>query len=164
MKESYKKGLSFGLTSAVITTLGLMVGLNSSTGSKLVVISGILIIAISDAFSDALGIHVSEEANVNNKSRHVWEATIITFFSKSLFALTFLIPFLFFSLSTSVIVSIFWGAFLLIVISYKIGKNSGFSRRKISHIIMEHLFIALLVITASYYLGILVNNIVFKYL
>jgi vacuolar iron transporter family protein len=161
MKESYKKGLSFGLTSAVITTLGLMVGLNSSTGSKLVVISGILIIAISDAFSDALGIHVSEEANANNKPRHVWEATIITFFSKSLFALTFLMPFLFFSLSASVMVSIFWGALLLIVISYKIGKNSGFSRRKIFHIIMEHLFIALLVVTASYYLGILVNNVVF---
>ncbi|GAI31399.1 unnamed protein product, partial [marine sediment metagenome] len=38
MKHSIKTGFSFGLTSGIITTLGLMVGLHSSTGSKLVVI------------------------------------------------------------------------------------------------------------------------------
>ena len=54
MKDSLRTGISFGLTSAVITTLGLMVGLHSGTGSKLVVLGGILTIAIADAFSDAL--------------------------------------------------------------------------------------------------------------
>jgi len=62
MKDSLRTGVSFGLTSAVITTLGLMVGLQSGTHSKIVVLAGILTIAIADAFSDALGIHVSEEA------------------------------------------------------------------------------------------------------
>ena len=47
MKRSVKAGFSFGLTSGVITTLGLMVGLHSSTHSKLVVIGGILTIAIA---------------------------------------------------------------------------------------------------------------------
>lgn len=123
MKASIKKGLSFGLTSAVITTLGLLVGLNSSTGSKLAIISGILIIALADAFSDALGIHVSEESNEGNTSRHVWEATIVTFLSKLIFALTFIIPFLFFNLVVSTFVSIAWGMFLLVFLSYKIGKR-----------------------------------------
>jgi len=59
IKHSLKTGFSFGLTSGIITTLGLIVGLNSSTRSKLVVLGGILIIAIADAFSDAFGIHVS---------------------------------------------------------------------------------------------------------
>ncbi|HID20408.1 MAG TPA: hypothetical protein EYP28_05685, partial [Methanophagales archaeon] len=62
MKHSLKIGFSFGLTSAIITTLGLMVGLHSGTHSKLVVIGGVLTIAIADAFSDALGIHISEES------------------------------------------------------------------------------------------------------
>ena len=35
MKASIKKGFGFGLTSGVITTLGMMVGLNASTGSKI---------------------------------------------------------------------------------------------------------------------------------
>ena len=65
MKHSIKVGFSFSLTSGIVTTLGLMVGLNSSTNSKLAVVGGILTIAIPDALSDARGIHVTEE--VQNK-------------------------------------------------------------------------------------------------
>lgn len=155
MKESYKKGFSFGLTSAVITTLGLLVGLNSSTGSKLAVISGILIIAIADAFSDSLGIHISEESNKNNKSRHIWEATIITFLSKFFFALSFLVPFLFLNLNISTIVSIVWGILLLSFLSYKISQEE---KKKAYKVIGEHLIIAVLVIIISYFVGIFINK------
>ena len=86
MKNSLKTGVAFGLTSGIITTLGLMVGLYSGTNSKLVVMGGILTIAIADAFSDALGIHVSEESKNNVTEKEVWEATISTFFSKFLFS------------------------------------------------------------------------------
>ena len=37
-------GISFGLTSAVITSLGLIVGLNSATSSKLAVVAGIVVL------------------------------------------------------------------------------------------------------------------------
>jgi vacuolar iron transporter family protein len=37
MKPSFKTGLSFGLTSGVMTTLGLRVGLHAGTGSRAVV-------------------------------------------------------------------------------------------------------------------------------
>jgi len=40
VKHSIKVGFSFGITSAVITTLGLIVGLNSSTHSTLAVMGG----------------------------------------------------------------------------------------------------------------------------
>ena len=62
MKHSIKVGFSFGLTSGIITTLGLMIGLNSSTNSSIVVIGGILTIAIADSLSDAIGIHIAEES------------------------------------------------------------------------------------------------------
>jgi len=60
MKRQLEVGLSFGLTSAIITTLSLIVGLIPGTESKIVVIGGILTIVIADAFSDALGINLSE--------------------------------------------------------------------------------------------------------
>ncbi|KKK69804.1 hypothetical protein LCGC14_2930360, partial [marine sediment metagenome] len=52
MKHTIKTGFSFGLTSGIITTLGLMVGLSSGTKSRLAVIGGVLIIAIADSLSD----------------------------------------------------------------------------------------------------------------
>lgn len=156
MKNSFKKGLSFGLTSAVITTLGLMVGLNSSTGSKLAVVSGVLIIALADAFSDSLGVHISEESNKDNSVRHVWEATIATFLTKAIFALSFLIPFIFFKLSTSILISIVWGVIILSVLSYKISNEK---ERKNFSVVFEHLLIATVVILISYYLGLLINNL-----
>ena len=64
MKHSLRTGFCFGLTSGIITTIGLMAGLYSSTNSKFVV-GGILTIAVADAFSDALGIHISEESKHN---------------------------------------------------------------------------------------------------
>ena len=42
MKDSLRTGISLGMTSAVITTLGLMVGLHSGTHSKIVVLAGIV--------------------------------------------------------------------------------------------------------------------------
>jgi VIT1/CCC1 family predicted Fe2+/Mn2+ transporter len=85
MKHSLKTGFSFGLTSGIITTLGLMVGLHSGTHSKLVVVGGILTIAIADAFSDALGIHISEESENKHTKKEIWESTISTFLSKFVF-------------------------------------------------------------------------------
>lgn len=73
LKGSLKTGLSFGLTSGIITTLGLMVGLHSGTHSKLVVAGGIVTIAVADAFSDALGMHVSQESENQHSSREIWK-------------------------------------------------------------------------------------------
>jgi hypothetical protein len=98
MKDSLRTGISFGLTSAVITTLGLMVGLHSGTNSKIVGLAGILTIAVADAFSDALGIHFSEEADNTRTAQQVWGATLVTFLTKCVFALTFAVPVIFFSL------------------------------------------------------------------
>lgn len=149
-KNSLKTGLSFGITSGVITTLGLMIGLNSGTHSKLAVIGGILTIAISDAFSDALGIHISEESESRHTTREVWESTICTFATKFLFALTFVIPILLLKLSTAVIVSAGWGLLVLIIFNYYLAREVKVTPWKV---ISEHLLIAFVVILITHYVG-----------
>lgn len=156
MKNSFKTGFSFGLTSGVITTLGLMVGLYSGTQSKLAVIGGILTIAVADAFSDALGIHVSQEAQGQYSKKEVWVATIATFFSKAVFALTFIVPILFMDLGKAVIAGAIWGLSVLSLFSFVIAKQQKESPAKV---IAEHLVIGLLVILITYILGDLITSI-----
>lgn len=156
MKHSLKVGFSFGLTSAIITTLGLMVGLHSGTNSKLAVIGGIITIAIADAFSDALGIHISEESENKHSEREIWESTLSTFLSKFVFALTFIIPVLLFELSTAILVSIMWGLFVLFVLNYNIATEQGTNPWKM---IAEHLVIALLVIIVTHFVGDWVSSV-----
>jgi VIT1/CCC1 family predicted Fe2+/Mn2+ transporter len=150
MKHSIWTGLCFGLTSAVITTLGLIVGLHSFSGSKLVVIGGVLTIAIADAFSDALGIHVSKEAERVHTNKEVWEATLATFTAKFLFALTFIVPVLMFDLSNAIIVGVAWGMLMLAILSYTIAK---IDQKTPWTVVAEHLVIALIVVALAHYVG-----------
>jgi len=150
LKHSLKVGFSFGLTSGIITTLGLMVGLHSGTHSRLAVLGGILTIAIADAFSDALGIHITEESENIHTQKEIWEATISTFLSKFLFALTFVIPVLLFELGTAIMVSIIWGLSILCVLSFNMGKKQ---QGKTWVVVAEHLFIALMVIIITHFVG-----------
>ncbi|MBU0701177.1 hypothetical protein KKE26_07800 [bacterium] len=150
MKHSLKTGLSFGLTSGIITTLGLMVGLHSGTHSKIVVIGGILTIAIADAFSDALGIHISEESENIHSAKEIWESTIFTFLSKFVTSLTFAVPVIFLPLSTAIIVSICWGMSLLGIISFYIAKAQEI---KSWTVIAEHIIIVSIVIFLTHYAG-----------
>jgi len=150
MKNWLRTGVSFGLTSAVITTLGLMVGLHSETGSKMIVLGGVLTIAIADAFSDALGIHISEEAENVHTTREVWNATIATFMTKFFFALTFIVPVIFLSLFTAIVVSLIWGFSILVLFSYLMAKAQ---KKEPWKIIGEHIFIAIIVISITHFVG-----------
>ena len=151
LNHSLRIGFSFGLTSGIITTLGLMVGLSSGTHSKLAVIGGILTIAIADSFSDAMGIHISEESENVHTTKEIWESTLATFFSKFLFAVTFIIPVLFFKdLTIAVIISVIWGLSLLSSLSFIMAKQH---KTKPWKPVLEHLSIAVIVIVITHYVG-----------
>jgi len=133
-----------------------MVGLHSGTHSRIVVLSGILTIAIADAFSDALGIHVSEEAENVHTVKQIWAATVATFLAKFLFALTFAAPVLLLPLPTAIWVSLIWGLAILAILSYAMAKSQGEAPWKI---VSEHVLIALVVIGITHLVGDWVSNL-----
>ena len=145
-----KVGLSFGLTSSIITTLGLMIGLNAGTGLKLAVLGGIFTIAIADALSDALAMHVSEESENIHSEKEIWVSTVSTLLSKFAFAITFVIPVLLLDLQTAISVSIIWGFAALGLLSYFIARAQNKTAWKV---VGEHLGIALVVVIISNYVG-----------
>ncbi len=151
MKETLLKGLGFGLTSGVITTLGIMVGLHAGTHSKLAVLAGMLVLAIADALSDAIGIHISEEAEGEHATKEIWEATLFTFSSKLVFTLSF-VPFIVFldDISTAILVGVVWGMFLIVIVSLYTAKIQN---QNIYRTIAEHLLVTILVVALAHYLG-----------
>ena len=150
-----RTGLFFGATSGVITTLGLITGLNAGTHSIAAVLGGIFVIAVADAMSDALGIHLAEEADPNATAHHIWSATISTFVNKFVFALSFAVPLLLLPLDEAVLASLLWGMFVIIVLSYFLARAQKASPIMI---IGEHLGIAVLVVVLSHFIGVWVGK------
>ena len=107
-------------------------------------------IAIADAFSDALGIHISEETENVHTPAQIWTATFATFFAKLFFALLFIIPVLLLSLQTAVLASIAWGLSILGLLSYRMAKEQNEKPHKV---IAEHLLIAITVIVLTNFIG-----------
>jgi VIT1/CCC1 family predicted Fe2+/Mn2+ transporter len=150
MKHSIEVGLSFGLTSGTITTLGMIVGLHAGTHSRAVVMGAILLIAVADAMADALGIHVAEETEKVHSSREIWESTFATFFSKFFFALTFAVPLLVLPLGAAVVACVIWGMIVIGVSSILLAR-----RRKVRPltVVVEHLATAGVVIIVTRLIG-----------
>jgi VIT1/CCC1 family predicted Fe2+/Mn2+ transporter len=157
MSISIKKGLSFGLTSGVITTLGMIVGVNASTSSRLAVIAAIVAIAIADAFSDAVAMHVSEESEGAHTRKDIWEATIATFLTKFIFAMTFVVPIWFLALDTAVLVDIIWGFMIMTIFNILLARSQ---EEKILRVVLEHLTIAIIVVFITYFAGSFLSTIV----
>ena len=156
MKHTYLKGLTFGVASGIVTTLGLMVGLYSGTHSTLAVLGGILTIAIADAMSDAFGMHLSEESSAHNNHPEIRESMIATFMAKLIIALTFAVPVVLLNLKLAIFVSFAWGLFLLGIISLTI---AGWRKEPKIHAIAEHWGIATAVVIISYYVGVLIDKV-----
>lgn len=148
--HSLQVGFSFGLVSGVITSLGLMVGLAFGTGSRIAVIGGIVTIAVADALSDALGIHISEEAEGVHSPDEVWVSTAATFASKFVVSISFLAPVLLLDLHAAVAVSVAWGLFAVALLSWRLAVRHG---KPVSSVVIEHVGVAVVVVAVSALVG-----------
>jgi len=140
---------SFGATSAIITILGLITGLDTLKQSKLSIIAGILVIALADNISDSLGIHMYQESECLN-GREVWFSTCTNFLIRLLVSLTFVLIVSFLPIPLMVLCAVTWGLALLAGMSYVIARNRGVNPFQS---IFEHLSIAVIVIIASHFVG-----------
>ncbi|MBD3262225.1 MAG: hypothetical protein GF334_11265 [Candidatus Altiarchaeales archaeon] len=155
MEDSIRGGLYYGMSSAAITALGLMIGLNSGTKSQTVVLAGLLTMALADSLSDALGIHLSEESREDSTGEAVWAATFTTFTSKFIVLLSFIPAIYFLDLEAAIPLNVLWGFLVVTVLSYQIAVSQNTSPKKA---ISEHLLIAVVVVLATNFLGIWISG------
>lgn len=156
MDSGLRTGLFFGLTSGVITTLGLIVGLHSGTQSVVVVLNGIVVIALADGMSDAVGVHIAQEAEPDATTSSVWRATFATLVTKFVMTLSFLIPVMLLPESTAIIVAILWGYAVLAALSYFIARSQSSS---VVAVTAEHLTIATIVVLSAHWIGEWANQV-----
>jgi VIT1/CCC1 family predicted Fe2+/Mn2+ transporter len=151
-----RTGIFFGAASGVITTLGLIVGLYAGTRSLVAVMGGIFVVAIADAMSDALGIHLAQEADPDSTGEHIWAATVTTFLTKLFVALTFALPLLWLPLQLAVFVSVAWGLAVITLLSFYLARVQQVPA---THVVIEHVAIAVVVIGVSHFIGAWVQHV-----
>ena len=155
MDKGTRTGIFFGATSGVITTVGLMVGLQAGTQSFTAVLGGVVVIAVSDSMSDALGIHLAQEADPESTRAHIWAATLWAFVSKFLVAISFALPLILLPLDQAVLVGVVWGLMIVTFMSYFLARMQ---QAPAWGVVGEHVSIALVVIALSHYVGVLVRT------
>jgi VIT1/CCC1 family predicted Fe2+/Mn2+ transporter len=132
-----------------------MVGLQAGTQSMTAVFGGVVVIAVSDSMSDALGIHLAQEADPESTRAHIWAATLWAFVSKFLAAISFALPLLLLPLDQAVLVGVVWGLMIVTFMSYFLARMQQTSAWRV---VGEHVSIALVVIALSHYVGVLVRT------
>ena len=148
-RRLYQTKYSFGASSAIITILALITGLDTLAHPRLGIIGGILIIAIADNISDSLGIHIYQESECLEQ-REVWISTFTNFLSRLLVSFSFILLIAILPIDIAVMASVVWGLLLLGVMSYIIAKGEEIKPHRA---VLEHITIAVVVIAISNFAG-----------
>ena len=145
--------VSFGAVSAIVTSIGLIVGLGTAGISTPTIIGGLLIVGLADNLTDSLSIHVYQESE-KLEQQAAFEATISNFIIRLLISISFVIITLAFSSSIAVFVSLAWGTALLTGLTWLVAKSRG---ANVTTEVLKHLAVAAVVIVASRAIGVLIN-------
>jgi VIT1/CCC1 family predicted Fe2+/Mn2+ transporter len=138
---------SFGATSAVTSSLALMIGLNQLGVSNIGIIGALLVIAFADNIADSLGMHVYAESKSKDHTKLNTITNYLTRLGITLLLIAFVVALpMPYSIAASVIV----GLAILAALSYLIAKAH---RRNPVRAVAEHLVVAILVLVASQLIG-----------
>lgn len=140
----------FGITSGILTTSGLLVGVNSATESRIAVIATIATIAIADSFSDAFGMYLSKVSERGICKGVALRYACGTLVGKFIFPITFIIPILLCQLGVGVAIDLLWGVFGLTLLSIEqaiVVRESAWSA------IVRNVGLAVIIVTMSLFVG-----------
>jgi len=141
-----------GSSAAIITNVGLLVGLGSASTGKGPILGGLLTFALADNLSDSLGIQWYKESE-GFENRRSLLATAVNFLSRLLISVSFIAIVLIFSTSQAIFVGIAWALLLLNLVSYLIARTRH--RRSVLEIV-KNVLLAIFVIALSRGVGYLI--------
>lgn len=140
---------SYGATSAVVTGMALVTGLDAANSTRLTIIAGLLIFAVADNLSDSLSIHIYQESE-RLDNRAAFRATLANFATRLGLSLSFVLIVVLAPVTIAVITAIVWGSSVLCVMTALLARERGVP---VAPEIAKHLALAAAVIAASKGIG-----------
>jgi len=137
--------ISFGVTSAIVTSLAFIVSLSGNNEPRMPIIGSLLVFAIADNISDSLGIHIFQESDLK-KTGTLNASTVSNFSARFLIILSFVVVVYLMPIQLAVITSVVWGISILMFLTYQIAIER---EAKPLPSMIQHFVIAVLVIIAS---------------
>jgi VIT1/CCC1 family predicted Fe2+/Mn2+ transporter len=140
---------SYGSTAAILTSVGLIVGLGAASVSRAAVLSSLLIIALADNLTDSLSIHIYQESE-NLEGHAAFRSTVTNFVARLLVALSFVAIVAALPGRTVPAAATVWGLLLLGALTFVLSRARQVSPwREIT----KHLVVAVVVVAASRLVG-----------
>ena len=141
--------ISFGGTAAIVTSMGLIMGLDAAASSAQSIVSALLIVALADNLSDSLSVHVYQEAE-KLESREAFHSTLANFVTRLLVALSFVVLVVALPRDLLATVTVPWGFLLLALLTFRIARERG---ARVDKEIAKHVVVAVIVLVISRWLG-----------
>jgi hypothetical protein len=145
--------VSVGTASAIVTSMGVIIGFGVASISKPTIIAGLLIVGLADNVTDSLSIHIYQESE-RLEHHAAFRATIGNFAARLIISLSFVFLAFTFSSAAMILVCLIWGALLLATLTWFVAKNRN---ANVMTETLKHLAVAAVVIAASLVTGTLIN-------
>jgi hypothetical protein len=140
---------SYGATSAVVTGMALVTGLDAANSTRVTIISGLLIFAIADNLTDSLSIHIYQESE-RLDNRAAFRATLANFATRLGLSLSFVLIVMLAPVTIAVFAAIVWGSGVLCAMTALLARQRDVP---IAGEIGKHLALAAAVIAVSKGIG-----------
>lgn len=141
---------SFGIPTAVLVMLGIVVGLNSAVSSQTAVISVVVVVAVINSLSNSMGEYTSRKAERSFSSALAFRSSVNYFLGSFVFSLSFIIPFIIFPFSLAIYTCIVWGLILLAFVNTQI---AFIHEESIPKTVIKNILIAMGIVVVSYFIG-----------
>jgi hypothetical protein len=146
--------LSFGGPAAIVTSMGLIVGLDAATAAKAALIGSLLVIGLADNLTDSLSVHIYQEAE-RLAHRQAFRTTVANYIARLTVTSSFVLLVLLLPAATATFVCVAWGLFLLSGLSYLLARARQAS---VPGEIFKHAGVAVAVIVMSKAIGLLIQG------
>ena len=141
--------ISFGGTAAIVTSMGLILGLDAAEGSRQAIVGALLIVALADNLSDSLSVHAYQEAE-GLERREAFFSTLANFVTRLLVVSSFVAMVVALPHEWLPVTAGAWGFVLLALLTHRLARARD---APVAKEIGKHLVVAALVVAISRWVG-----------